>query len=123
MRIEVMLCLLVFSKTRPLQMNCSASPPVCHLEAAESRLSAFPKDTSKLPAFSPRHPFRTKHQAQKLKIPFLSLFVRLDHKIEPRSTNCEADALNTTPQSYFLTDQTDNKQRVWETASNLTAFN
>ena len=52
-------------------------------------VSALPKDTiTNLPAYSPHFFFRAERQAGKLSIPLLSLFVRADKEMNPRSTDC-----------------------------------
>ena len=58
-----------------------------------------------LPACSPQPPINAERQAGKLRMPFFKVFwYDLTRGMNPRSTNCEADALTTTP-SRRLEDQ------------------
>ena len=51
-----------------------------------------------LPACSPQPPINAERQAGKLQIPFFKVFwYDSTRRMNPRSTDCEADALTTTP--------------------------
>ena len=73
-------------------------PPVFHIKAETFRLVPCPRTQAKLPAYSPQPPPNAERQARKLWIPFFKiLWYDLTWAMNPRATDCEADALTTTP--------------------------
>ena len=73
--------------------------PVFHINAGASRKMSCPRtQQANLPAYSPQPPLNAERQAGKLRIPFFKVFwYDSTRGINPRSTDCEADALTTTP--------------------------
>ena len=56
-----------------------------------------------LPACSPQSPINAERQAGKLWIPFFKVFwYDSTREMNPRSADCEADALTTTPPMMYL---------------------
>ena len=56
-----------------------------------------------LPACSPQPPLNAERQAGKLRMPFFKVFwYDSTRGMKPRSTDCEADALTTTPTRRLL---------------------
>ena len=67
-------------------------------------LSVFPKDTTRnFPACSPQPPLNAERQVGKLRMPFFKAFwYDSTRGLNPRSTDCEADPLTTTPIDILL---------------------
>ena len=74
-------------------------PPVFHIKVGR------PVKQANLPAYSPRPPLNAECQAGKLRMPFFKVFwYDSTRGMNPWSTDCEANALTTTPsrRSKFL---------------------
>ena len=71
--------------------------PVFHIKAEASRLVPCPRtQQANLPACSPQSTINAERQAGKLWIPFFKVFwYDSTRGMNPRSTDCEADALTT----------------------------
>ena len=76
-----------------------SGPPVFHIKAEASRKVPRPRtQQANLPICSPQPPLNVESQAGKLWIPFFKVFWDDSTRgMSPRSTDCEADALTTTP--------------------------
>ena len=91
--------------TNPL-FRGKTGPPVFHIKAGVSRLVPCSRtQQANLPACSPQPPLNAEHQARKLWIPFFKVFwYDLTRGMNPRFTDCEPDALTTTPSCQLLGD-------------------
>ena len=78
--------------------------PVFHIKVGRP-FSALPKDTtSELVGLFSKTAINAERQAGKLWIPFFKVFwCDSTRRMNPRSTDCEADALTTTPSRRFST--------------------
>ena len=76
-----------------------SGPPVFHIKVGVSRYVPCPRtQQANLPACSPQPPLNAERQTRKLQIPFFKVFWHDSTRgLNPRSTDCEADALTTTP--------------------------
>ena len=72
----------------------------------EPRLCAFPKGTkSEITKRTFNYLFRAEPRAGKRRIPFFKFLLILDKESEPESTECEAEALTSTPLSRVIIPQ------------------
>ena len=84
--------------TNPL-CGGKTGPPVFHIKVGASHYVPSPRtQNANLPACSPQPPLNAERQAEKLWIPFFKVFCDDSTRgMNPRSTDCEVDALTTTP--------------------------
>ena len=75
-----------------------------HKGGASSEVPCPRTQQANLPACSPQPSLNAERQAGKLRMPFFKVF-RYDSTrgMNPKSTDCEADALTTTPSRRFIT--------------------
>ena len=76
-----------------------SGPPVFHLKTGVSRQVPCPRtQQAKLPAYFSQFSLNAEHQAGKLWKPLFKVFWHdSTRELNPKSTDCKADALTTTP--------------------------
>ena len=101
---ELMLGLHVFRQTGPLRgLDCLAPPPVCHMKMEASRYVPCSKaQQASFTACSPHYLYVLSVKQGSCEYHFLVLWYDSTWGTNPRSTDCEADALTTTPSRLLM---------------------